>query len=145
MSRKAGGPQRGAASRALEDRRRWEGTVAGLHEDGSEFRARVAMTPRSTSAGMLIGFVVSSEALDGVRLAVDLHNTRTDTRSTLDCVPHALVIVNAVDGMQPAKVEEDILGGYDHPGAGCSPGNQRDRPRRLRPTCCLVAGRDVDR
>jgi hypothetical protein len=107
-------------SRALEDRRRWEGTVAGLHPDGSDFTARVAMTPRCSKAGMPIGFVVSSEAMDGGRLAVDLRNTRTDERSTLDCVPHALVIVNAIDEVRPADAEEDILTGYSHQGASWS-------------------------
>jgi hypothetical protein len=118
VSRRARSLRCGPASRALEDRRRWEGTVAGLHEDGSGFTARVAMTPRATSAGMPIGFVVSSDALHGVRLAVDLHKTRTDTRSRRDRVPDALVIVNAADEIRPANVQEDILSGYSDPGAG---------------------------
>jgi hypothetical protein len=116
----AGSPQRQPPSGPLEDRRRWEGTAAGLHEDGSEFTARVAMTPRCSRAGMPIGFVVSSRAMDGVRLAVDLHKARTDTQSTLDSVPHAMVIVNAVDEIRPLNVEEDVFSGYIHQGAGWS-------------------------
>jgi hypothetical protein len=140
------------AIRALEDRRRWEGTVAGLHEDGSGFTARVAMTSRCSSAGMPIGFVVSSEAVEGIRLAVDLRNTRTDKRSTLDCVPHALVIVNAVDEVRPADVEEDILTGHSHQGAGWSPievteilRGRSDRGTSWSPVEMLIADRYLDR
>jgi hypothetical protein len=88
--------------------------VAGLHEDGSEFTAHVAMTPRCSRAGMPIGFVVSNGAMDRVRLAVDLHRARTDTRSNLDCVPQALVIINAPDEIRPANVGEDVFSGYSH-------------------------------
>jgi hypothetical protein len=148
----AGSPQRQPASEALEDHRRWEGTAAGLHEDGSEFTARVAMTPRCSSAGMPIGFVVSSGAMDGVRMAVDLHKARTDTRSTLDCVPHALVIVNAVDEIRPANVEEDIFSGYSHQGGSWSPlevseilRGDSERGAAWSPVEMLIADRYLDR
>jgi hypothetical protein len=140
------------ASRALEDRRRWEGTVAGHHKDGSDFTARVAMTPRCSRAGMPIGFVVSSGAIDGVRLAVDLHKARTDTRLTRDCVPHALVIVNAVDEIRHANVEEDIFSGYSHQGAGWSAlevseilRGDSDRGVAWSPVEMLIADRYLDR
>jgi len=109
------------ARRVLEDRRRWEGTVAGLREDGTEFTARVAMTLRKSTTGMPIGFVVSSsDALEGVRLTVELRRTRADQRSALECIPHALVIVNAVDEIRPANVEDEMLSDYSHEGAGWS-------------------------
>ena len=110
------------ARRVLEDGKRWEGTVAGLYADGSEFTACVAMALRRSETGMPIGFVVSSsDAMEGVALTVELHRTRAYTQSALECVPHALVIVNAVDEMRPANVEDEILSGHSHEGAGWSP------------------------
>jgi hypothetical protein len=151
-SGRAGDPHGRPANRALEDRRGWEGTVAGLHEDGSDFTARVAMTPRCSRAGMPIGFVVSSGAMEGVRLAVDLHKARTFIRSTLDCVPHALVIVNALDEIRPASVEEDIFSGYSHQGAGWSPREvneilrgHSDQGVAWSPVELLIADRYLDR
>lgn len=110
------------ARRVLEDGKRWEGTVAGLYADGSEFTACVAMALRRSETGMPIGFVVSSsDAMEGVALTVELHRTRAYTQSALECVPHALVIVSAVDEMRPANVEDEILSGYSHEGTGWSP------------------------
>lgn len=149
---RAGNPHGRLASQALEDRRRWEGTVAGLHEDGSDFTARVAMTARCSRGGMPIGFVVSSEAMEGIRLAVDLHKARTFTRSTLDCVPDALVIVDARDDIRPANVEEDILSGYSHQGAGWSQlavneilRGHSDQGAAWSPVELLIADRYLDR
>lgn len=149
---RAGNPHGRLASGALGDRRRWEGTVAGFHEDGSDFAARVAMTPRCSRIGMPIGFVVSSEAMAGVRLAVDLHKARTFMRSTLDCVPHALVIVNAPDEIRPANSGEDIFSGYSHQGAGWSQlavneilRGHCDRGAAWSPVELLIADRYLDR
>jgi len=96
--------------------------VAGLREDGTEFTARVAMTLRKSMTGMPIGFVVSSsDALEGVRLTVELRRMGArDTRSERECIPHALVIVNAVDEIRPANVEDEMLNDYSHEGAGWS-------------------------
>jgi hypothetical protein len=151
-SAEAGSLERRPATGVPGDHRGWEGTVAGLHDDGSEFTARVAMTPRCSPAGMPIGFAVSSGAMDGVRLAVDLHKARTDTRSTFDCVPHALVIVNALDEVRPASVEQDIFSGYSHQGAGWSPlevgeilRGGSDRGVAWSPVEMLIAERYLDR
>jgi hypothetical protein len=101
---------------------------------------------------MPIGFVVSSEAMEGVRLVVDFDKTRTFTRSTVDCVPHALVIVNALDEIRPANVEEDIFSGYSHQGAGWSPlavneilRGHSDPGAAWSPVEMLIADRYLDR
>jgi hypothetical protein len=101
---------------------------------------------------MPIGFVVSSEAMKGIRLAVDLHKARKFTRSTLDCLPHALVIVNALDEIRPVNVEEDIFSGYSHQGAGWSQlavneilRGQSDGGAAWSPVELLIADRYLDR
>ncbi len=100
----------------------WEGTLAGLHEDGSNFEARVAMTRRRSKTGMPIGFLVtSSDAVEGVRLEVELHRTQAYTHPTLESVPDAMVIVNAADEVQLANAEAAILRGDSHEEAGRSP------------------------
>jgi hypothetical protein len=109
------------ARRLFEDRRRWEGSAAALREDGTEFSARLAMTLRGSKTGMPIGFAVSSsDAMEEVRLTVQLHRTRADLQSALEWLPHALVIVNAVDEIRPANVDDELLSDYSHEGAGWS-------------------------
>ena len=108
-------------ARGLEDAR-WEGTLVGLHEDGSNFTARVTMTQRRSKTGMPIGFLASSsDAVEGVRLEVKLHRTRAYTHPPVESVPDAMVIVNAPDETQLANDEAAILLDDNREGACRSP------------------------
>jgi hypothetical protein len=98
---------------------KWEGTVVGLHEDGSQFTLWVVMTPKHSKDGMPIGFLaMSSGIVEGVRLTVELERTSAYAHTTLEVVPDALVTVNTSDENQLANAEAAILHGDIQPGSG---------------------------
>jgi hypothetical protein len=91
---------------------RSEGTVVGLHADGSQVTLWVVMTPRRSKNGMPIGFLaMSSDIVEGVKLTVGLESTSAYTDSSLELVPAALVAVNSSDEIQLANAEAAILYG----------------------------------
>jgi PAS domain-containing protein len=98
---------------------KWEGTVAGLHDDGSQFTLWVVMTPQRSKDGMPIGFLaMSSDIVEGVRLTVELERTSAHAHATLEVVPDALVTVNTSDEIQLANAEAAILHGDSQTGSG---------------------------
>ena len=111
-----------------------EGTVVGLHEDGSQFTLWVVMTPQRSRDGMPIGFLaMSSDMVEGVRLTVELERASAYAHSTLEFAPDALVTVNTSDETQLANAEAAILHGQSQTGSG-------------RPTVeMLIADRYLDR
>lgn len=97
----------------------WEGTVVGLHEDGSQFILWVVMTPQRSKDGMPIGFLaMSSDIVEGVRLTVELERTSAYAHSRLESVRDALVTVNTSDEIQLANAEAAILHGDSKTGSG---------------------------
>jgi hypothetical protein len=107
----------GSMRRVLEGQ--WEGTVVGLHEDGSQFTLWVVMTPRRSNDGMPIGFLAMwSDIAGGVRLTVELERTSAHTHSRPEFVPDALVTVNTSDKTQLANAEAAILHGDRQKGSG---------------------------
>jgi PAS domain-containing protein len=98
---------------------KWEGTVAGLHDDGSQFTLWVVMTPQRSKDGMPIGFLaMSSDIVEGVRLTVELERTSAYTHSMLEFIPDALVTVNSQDEIQLANAEAAILHGDTQTASG---------------------------
>jgi PAS domain S-box-containing protein len=60
---------------------KWTGWVTRVRKDGSEFTARVALTPRRGPRAELVGFLLmSSDVTDEVRLTAELESSQRDLR-----------------------------------------------------------------
>jgi PAS domain S-box-containing protein len=93
---------------ALRDGK-WEGTVARVRKDASQFTARVVTTPRRRAGGEQAGFLLmSSDISEKVRLSRELDYAR----SLLESAPDAMVIINREGEIQLANGETEKLFGY---------------------------------
>jgi protein-histidine pros-kinase len=91
----------------------WEGTVERVRRDGTQFTARVVVTPRRGAGGRLEGFLlVSSDVTQDARLMRELQRTQTYSRSLLESAPDAMVIVDDGGLIQLANAETVRLFGY---------------------------------
>jgi PAS domain S-box-containing protein len=77
----AAGKPADMAKVALEEGK-WEGTVLRLRRDGSQFTARVVLTPRRDENGEPLGFLLMSKDISAdIRLTEELEATQFYTRS----------------------------------------------------------------
>ncbi len=92
---------------------RWEGTVRRVRRDGSNFTARVVVTPRCDGEGDLEGFVsISSDVTDEARLARELGDAQKFTNSLLESAPDAMVIIDDRGEIRLANAEAERQFGY---------------------------------
>ena len=91
---------------------KWEGTVARVRKDGSEFTARVTVTPRRGGDDEPIGFLLMSRDITHeLRLAAELERSRY-TLSVIESAPDAMVIVDDAGEIRLANAETEALFGY---------------------------------
>jgi PAS domain S-box-containing protein len=90
-----------------------EVTVQRLRKDGSEFTARVVLTPRLAGDGTLSGFLLMSmDITDEVRVTTELERTQAYARSLLESAPDAMVIVDEAGRIQLTNAATETLFGY---------------------------------
>ena len=85
-----------------------------MRKDGTEFTARVVVTPlRGSRAGEPGGFVlISSDISEEQRLARDLERAHVHMRSLLESAPDAMVIIDDSGEIQLTNAEAERLFGY---------------------------------
>ncbi|MDQ6804482.1 MAG: PAS domain S-box protein [Actinomycetota bacterium] len=92
---------------------KWEGSIEGVHKNGSTFTARVVMTPRRDKDGKAVGFLmIGSDVTAEVTLALVLERSQAYTRAVLESAPDAMVIVNGDGEIQLANAATEKLFGY---------------------------------
>ncbi len=92
---------------------KWEGTVQRVRRDGTEFTARVVVTPRRGSGGKPGGFLlISTDITEQVRIGRELDNARRYAQSLLESAPDAMVIVDSEGQIKLTNAETEKLFGY---------------------------------
>jgi PAS domain S-box-containing protein len=91
---------------------KWEGTVARRRKDGSSFMARVVLTPRRSSRGEPIGFLlISKDISNEVRLAQELEATQFYTRSLIESNIDALMTTDPLGVITDVNQQMETLTG----------------------------------
>ncbi len=92
---------------------KWEGKIHRARKDGSQFTARVAITPRRGPDGKPIGFLlISSDMSDEVRLSKELEATQFYTRSLLESNIDALMTTNQLGIITDVNQQMEKLTGH---------------------------------
>jgi PAS domain S-box-containing protein len=95
------------AQHAVRDRK-WDGIVQRVRKDGSQFTARVVVTPRHAD-GAAPGFLLmSSDMTEQVRLNSELRHAW----AMIESAPDAMVVVDVAGEIQHANSEMEKLFGY---------------------------------
>jgi PAS domain S-box-containing protein len=108
---------RGRPRELLEDALRdgkWEGTLGRRRKDGSEFTARVVVTPRRDAAGKPVGYLlISKDISDEIRLTEELKATQFYTRSLIESNIDALMTTDPAGVITDVNQQMEALTGHN--------------------------------
>jgi PAS domain S-box-containing protein len=92
---------------------KWEGTTTRVRKDGTQFPARVVITPRRDATGTAVGFLlISKDISDEVRLTLELQATERYTRSLIESNIDALMTTDPVGVITDVNQEMTALTGH---------------------------------
>lgn len=107
----AAGKQKAIYDAALKDGK-WEGTVTRVRKDGTQFPARVVVTPRRDSNGNVIGYLlISKDISEETRLTEELEAAQLYTRSLIESNIDALMTTDPVGVITDVNQQMETLTG----------------------------------
>ncbi len=107
----ASGKHREIMQAALRDGK-WEGTIQRRRKNGTQFTARVVITPRRDPAGKAIGFLlISKDISDEIRLTEELKATQLYTRSLIESNIDALMTTDPLGVISDVNKQMEALTG----------------------------------